>query len=376
MHRVRDPIHGFIPVRPVEAALIDTTPMQRLRRIKQLGLSHLVYPGAEHSRFPHSLGAMHVAGRLADALRGVGWAGDVGLVRLAALLHDIGHPPLSHAGEQGSRHEVMTLALIRAGDVADVLRRHDVDPEQIAAIVGGTADPVACAIVAGQLDADRMDYLLRDSHMCGVRYGEFDLDRLVESITLTPEGRVGVRRSGQYAAEGLLLARYSMFAQVYFHRTRRILDVLLEAVLPPWPTEPELYLGWDDGRLFELLRHDPRPEAQAIVRRQLPGCIAEVEVRPETHAEADELVAWVTAGLGEAPIVDSSARMLAFRASDDLAIVEPDGRTRSIFAASPVLRRMDPAVEVRRLYVPRVRVDEARARVSAFHQRGMQLRLF
>ena len=99
MHRVRDPIHGMVELRPVEAALIDTRAFQRLRRIKQLGLTHLVYPGAEHSRFTHSIGACHVAGMLAENLERHGWQGSVEEVRVATLLHDLGHPPFSHAGE-------------------------------------------------------------------------------------------------------------------------------------------------------------------------------------------------------------------------------------------------------------------------------------
>lgn len=370
MHRVRDPVHGFIPVSPLEAALVDSAPLQRLRRVRQLGLTSYVYPGAEHSRFGHSLGAMHVAGRVAEQLVAGGWAGDPRLVRLAALLHDVGHPPLSHAGEKGERHERMSWRLIRSGAIAQILGEAGIDPDAVVAVLDGRGDPVAHAVVSGQLDADRMDYLLRDSHMCGVRYGEFDLDRLIESMAVGPEG-LAVRRGGLHAAEGLLLARYSMFAQVYFHRTRRILDLLLEELLPDWPEEPEAFLEWDDGRLWERLRRDPRPEARAIVERRLPACVAELEVGAEAAAEADELAAWI----GEVR-VDSSARLVAFRPEEDLAILEPDGRVRSIFAASPVLRRMDPRVEIRRFYVPREQAEAARARVAAFHRRTTQLRLF
>lgn len=379
MRRVRDPIHGFVSLRPVEAALVDTAAMQRLRRVRQLGLTALVYPGAEHSRFPHSLGACHVAGQLADTLVAGGWRGDVDLVRLAALLHDLGHPPFSHAGEVGFHHEDMTALLVRHGEVAAVLRAHAVDPEDVVAVLQGRGDPVAKALVSGQLDADRMDYLLRDARACGVRYGEYDLPRLVESVTVAPDGSLGVRRAGLYAVEGMLLARYSMFQQVYFHRTRRVLDLLLETVLPRWPDDPDDYLEWDDARVLELLRGDPRPAARAVRdRRALPACVAELEVSaaPTQREEADALERVVAEVLGEPALVDSSARMAAFRPDGDIPIVDPDGGVTSIFAASPVLRRMDPDIEHRRIYVPRAAEAACRDAVARFRREGVQLRLF
>ncbi|MFN7145239.1 MAG: HD domain-containing protein, partial [Myxococcota bacterium] len=143
MHRVRDPIHGFLDLRPVEAALVDTRAFQRLRRVKQLGLTHLVYPGAEHSRFVHSLGACHVAGLLATSLQRAGWTGNADVVRVSALLHDLGHPPFSHAGERGVPHEEMTLRLVREGEVAEVLTAYGMDPEEVAGVIsgGGGRDP-------------------------------------------------------------------------------------------------------------------------------------------------------------------------------------------------------------------------------------------
>lgn len=379
MHRVRDPIHGFIDLRPVEAALVDSRAFQRLRRVKQLGLTHLVYPGAEHSRFAHSLGACHVAGLLAASLTRAGWSGRPEVVRVAALLHDLGHPPFSHAGERGVPHEEMTLRLVTTGEIAEILAAHDLDPAEIAGVIRGGpgVDALAHDLVSGQLDADRMDYLLRDARMCGVRYGEYDLPRLVESIVPGPGG-VAVRGAGLHAVEGLLLARYSMFQQVYFHRTRRVLDLLLEEVLPDWPSDPEEFLEWDDARAGELLRVDPRPAARAVWERRIPACVAELEVSadPTQRAEADAIAARLADALGVPPRVDSSARLVTFRPAGDIAILEADGRPRSVFAASPVLRRMDPHVEMRRIYVDRPLAAAARAEVEAFRREGVQLRLF
>lgn len=380
MRRIRDPIHGFIPLRPVEAALVETRAFQRLRRVHQLALTHYVYPGAEHTRFTHALGVCHVAGQLCDTLGREGFpVAAQEHVRIAALLHDLGHPPYSHAGERGVRHELRTLRLVRSSEVAAVLTRFDVDPDAICALIDGTGDPVGSAIVSGELDADRMDYLLRDSRMCGVRYGEFDIARVIESATVVEvdgRRRLGVRGSGLHAAEGLILARYSMFQQVYFHRTRRILDIFLDEALPELPQDDEAWLRWDDGRVFCALQDDPRPAAQAIVHRRLPACVVEMEVRDaESAAEADHLSALLTAAVPGRAWVDSTARMRAFRPEGDIPVVQ-GGQVRSVFSASPVLRAMDPHVEHRRIYVDRDLVPLANALVHGFRQSGTQLRLF
>lgn len=376
MQRIRDALHGFVSVRPVEAALIESAPVQRLRRVRQLGLTSYVYPGAEHTRFTHAIGAMHVAGQLAETLVREGWTGSVDLVRVGALLHDVGHPPLSHAGERGVRHEHMSLALIRSGEIAAILAAHGIEPEAVAGLVEGTGESVGASLVAGEIDADRMDYLLRDSRMCGVRYGEYDLARLVETVTVA-DGRVAVKRAGLHAAEGLLLARYSMFLQVYFHRTRRILDLLLEEALPPFPIDPAEWLEWDDHRVMEWLRQAPGADAQAVWRRQLPACVVELEVTGAAGRRADAAaLADVLAGVAPRVWVDSTARMRTFRPEGDMALVEEDGAVTSVFAASPVLRRMDPDVEVRRIYVPRPYATPAREAVTRFRNQGLQLRLF
>lgn len=385
MRNVRDPVHGVIRLRPVEAALLDTLPLQRLRRVRQLGLTHYVFPGAEHSRFTHSLGACHVAGQLGEALAAEGWRGDIGRVRVAALLHDVGHPPFSHAGEQGEPHERTSERLIRSGEIAAVLEAHGLDPDDVVRCFDVRADPVAAGIVSGSLDADRMDYLLRDARMCGVSYGNYDLPQIVASVVPAPEGEFGgggiaVRAAGLHAAEGLLLARASMFLQVYFHRTRRLLDLLLEEVVPRWPQDDlDAWLSWDDGRVLELLREDPRPAAQALRdRRVLPACVAEFEVTadPVQRAEAAALAGELERALGDAPRVDSSARLVAFKPAGDIAVVDDAGGVRSVFTASPVLRRMDPDIELRRIYVPRACAREAREVVERFRRQGAQMRLF
>ena len=380
MLTLRDPVHGAIVLDPVEAALIDTAPMQRLRRIRQLGPTYLVFPGAEHSRFVHSVGACHVAGLLGETLRRDGWRGRPAMLRVAALLHDVGHPPFSHAGERGVAHERVSAAMIRGGEIAGVLRAWDIDPEEVIATFDAHHDPVAAAVVSGQLDADRMDYLLRDAHMCGVSHGVYDLPQLVANVACGEDGIV-VRREGLHAAEGLLLARTRMFLEVYFHRTRRLLDLLLAEVLPDFPAEDDVagWLAWDDARVLERLRDDPRPAARALRdRRALPVCVAAFEVSSdaEERTAAAELAHTLTEELGAPPRVDSSATLRAFRPDGDIPVRDPGGRVRSIFTASPVLRRMDPDIELVRIYVPREQAEVAANAVEAWRRRGAQLRLF
>jgi uncharacterized protein len=235
--RIRDPIHGFIELTASERAAIDTPVVQRLRSIGQLALTYLVYPGARHTRFEHSLGVCHVAGRL---------SAELGLsvrerrqVRHAALLHDIGHGPFSHVSENvlddiaGVRgvHEAISVALIRTDpDLRGAIGR---------AACAAAADLVAPGprtvqrdIVSGPTDADKLDYLLRDSYFAGVEYGRYDLHRLIDTATAIdadkPQSYLGFDEDGVWAVEGLLLARHHMHRQVYGHKTRVATDILIE----------------------------------------------------------------------------------------------------------------------------------------------------
>jgi HD superfamily phosphohydrolase len=242
----RDSVHNIINIDSDTAEgrllveLIDTPEFQRLRRIRQLGLAYFAYQSAEHSRFTHSLGAGHLATRILDKLshKYKISAEDRVAVRAAALLHDVGHGAFSHVIESilGFHHEQFTIdaALSCETGIGRVLK--EFSPEiaaNVASIIRGDFHNVALAqIVSSQLDADRMDYLLRDSLMTGAKYGVYDLEWVIKSIEMDEQaGHLYVSAPGIYAVEDYLQARYYMFRQVYFHRTLRSAEAVLKVLL-------------------------------------------------------------------------------------------------------------------------------------------------
>lgn len=220
--------------------LIDAPEFQRLRRIKQLGLALYTYQGAEHSRFTHSLGVLHLMTRVLDRL-GEHYRideADRAAARAAALLHDVGHGSFSHVMEKvlGFHHEAWTVraVLSEETEIGSVLASYSKElPESVAAIIEGRFQPAALAqLVSSQLDVDRMDYLLRDSLMTGAKYGIYDLEWIINALQIDEEGdRIFVAARGLYAVEEYLQARYYMFRQVYFHRTLRSAEAVLRSVL-------------------------------------------------------------------------------------------------------------------------------------------------
>lgn len=247
--RIRDPLYGFISLTPGELQLIDTPLFQRLRRVHQLALTKYVYPSAEHSRFVHSLGVLHCATLIMEGLFehkltktfNKPTEGALRTLRYAALLHDIGHLPFSHAVEgdwlSGLSHEDLSMFIIENySPIKDVLEKDSVSPREVSSLLGKT--PISKLkiyheIVSGQLDADRADYLLRDSHCCGVKYGEYDFPRFLQ-IFAAQEDDSGVLNlcideKDLPIAESLLIARYHYNLQIPFHRTRSGFDFALKA---------------------------------------------------------------------------------------------------------------------------------------------------
>ncbi|MDG6983007.1 MAG: HD domain-containing protein [Nitrososphaerota archaeon] len=231
---IRDPVHGYIQLTDVEKQLIDSPFVQRLRKIHQLAGSYLVYPGATHTRFEHVIGTMHVAGLTAEALA-QGAEMDPELVqevRLAALLHDVGHGPFSHMYEdvlKGKSHEEISQRVIRETSVGDILDSYGFSPKKMSEFAVGrqrSRAPFMNEIIAGSLSADMMDYLPRDSYFTGVEYGKVDAQRVMNSLHVAA-GHLVIDDAAVYAYEALLLARYEMFKAVYFHRTVRAAELML-----------------------------------------------------------------------------------------------------------------------------------------------------
>jgi len=235
MEILRDPLWNNIRLDELALALLETPVVQRLRYVRQLGHAYLVYPGATHSRFEHALGAFHLSGvalRLLDergALTHVD-RDEPQIVRAAALLHDVGHYPFSHALEEIGvlHHEAVAAPLIINGPVAAALKQQlGADaPARILAIINGQSFSPLQGLISGSLDLDKIEYLKRDAFMCGVPYGEIDVDRLLNSLVLvshpeTSRATVGVHEKGLSALESLLFAKYQMYRNVYWHHAVR-----------------------------------------------------------------------------------------------------------------------------------------------------------
>lgn len=284
---IRDPLWDNIRLEPAAVAAMDTPAVQRLRYVRQLGHAFLVYPGATHSRFEHALGAYHLARR---ALAILDERGDlVGLhpgeplaIRLAALLHDIGHYPFSHALEEAGflNHEALGAARLAEGALGDTLRKIGGDAliRRIAELIQGTSTSPLAGLVSGSLDLDKIDYLSRDARMCGVPYGTLDVDRLLASLALVPIGNgiraVGVLEKGVSALESLLFAKYQMYRNVYWHHAVRAATCMFKravrTVVASGQLDPEFVANATDGSLTTvLLEHDPTGLARAVHERRL-----------------------------------------------------------------------------------------------------------
>jgi hypothetical protein len=280
---IRDPLWNNIRVDPVAERLLDTAVVQRLRYVRQLGLAHLVYPGATHSRFEHALGAYHLARRtLANLRDGGALAGiaddEPAVVAAAALLHDVGHYPFSHALEEIGvpHHEQISRPLVTEGEIAAVLREHIAAdaPERVFALICGTSASPLQGLISGSLDLDKMDYLKRDALMCGVPYGEIDEDRLMHSMVVvddpaTGRRRIGVRAKGLSALESLLFAKYQMYRNVYWHHAVRSATAMYKRLVEGALADGQVAMADVSGFTDEGLLHALERGASASTNAML-----------------------------------------------------------------------------------------------------------
>jgi HD superfamily phosphohydrolase len=417
--RIRDPIHGTLSVSDEEAAVVDSRFFQRLRHVRQLGFGELAFPGATHTRHAHALGAMHVASRLFDVV-----ADRAALplktrerfrasVRLAMLCHDIGHMPLSHSSEAiaparaalklpqwlggkgvQASHEDFTVRILLDSSLTPLLREKyaalEVRPEDVAALitasdppggspfVDGGADwsPLLRALVSGELDADRMDYLLRDSFFTGVNYGRYDFEWIVQNLNPAhKDGRVylALSRAAAFAFEDFLLSRYHMFLAVYYHHT----SVSFDHMLRSWyeeargeleiPADPEAFVLCDDVALWSALRKSKNRWADRIVTRRGFKRVAEF-----TERDAGYDLGALHGALHEKGIEHFSvesrgtlSRYFETGTSSPLYVVDvSSGRLTEVQSYTPMYQRYSGAVRLSRVYVRPDQQEAARAIVA------------
>ncbi|HLL02445.1 MAG TPA: HD domain-containing protein [Myxococcaceae bacterium] len=416
--RIRDPIHGTIAVSDPEKAIIDSPHYQRLRHVRQLGFGDLAFPGATHTRHAHSLGAMHVASRLFGAVASRSTLPEevqarfCTAVRLAVLCHDLGHMPLSHASERiappraalklpawldstaegpQATHEDFTAKVLLDSSLTPIIEEHfgplGIRADAVAGLITGARPPtdpgfthqgvdwapLLRAIVSGELDADRMDYLLRDSFYTGVNYGRYDFEWIVSNLNpAVKDGRayLALSRAAAFAFEDFLLSRYHMFVSVYYHHTSVNFDHMLRRYYEESPGEfeipadPEAFLLCDDAALWYTLRRSKNRWAQRISQRRGFKLLAQFTERDEGY-DLDVLRSALVAGQFEHYVVQSQGVLSKYVNDEEtgpsLYILDVStGRLTEVARYTPLYQRYSGAVRLTRVYVRPDQVAAAR----------------
>jgi HD superfamily phosphohydrolase len=350
---LRDPVWNNIRVDELTLKLVDTEVFQRLRYVRQLGWTYLVYPGATHSRFEHALGTHHLSRRTLALLSEAEDSTSIGeidqaIVRSAALLHDVGHYPFSHALEEigALHHEDVARPLITEGSVASLLSSHlgKDAPRQVFELIRGRSENPLQGLISGSLDLDKIEYLKRDAFMCGVPYGEIDVDRLTNSLVLVddPEtGRraLGVQEKALSALESLLFAKYQMYRNVYWHHAVRSATAMYkrlveDAVKAEVVDVQSLARHTDEGLMHTLESDRPTSLLFALKERRLYKRAAEW---PAAELD-DDVVEWIATDRKRVAEAENSLAREFGLAPGELLLDYPV-KTQMLGLDIPVLRR-------------------------------------
>ncbi|MBS7635438.1 HD domain-containing protein [Candidatus Bathyarchaeota archaeon] len=290
---IKDPIYGYVRITEAERKIIDSYPFQRLRRIRQLAGAEYVYPGANHTRFEHSIGVMHLAGTFIDnpQLSQIISEDEAQTVRIAALLHDVGHGPFSHVFEHvltkflGKTHEDMTTWVITNSEISDIINSLGYDPKVIGALAVGRLNKPDMAfmdqIIRSAVDADKLDFVVRDTYHTGAEYGFVDVFRLAYTVDVI-DGNLSVDVGSLSALESFILARIESFKSIYFHRVGRAVQIMLAMAMEQAKDDlglvdfksPEEYLALNDYVLWAKLRENEKSREiiERLERRKLLKC--------------------------------------------------------------------------------------------------------
>lgn len=416
---IRDPIHGSIYLSDGEEAIIESVEFQRLREIKQLGFSEFSFPGATHNRFLHSIGVSHVAGLVFDSifraypLKSSNKIRFRQMVKLAALLHDVGHGPLSHTTEQvmpdlvklklkiyqeqgidqnrQANHEDYTIKFVTDSNIATIIKKYfsDIDPLHIACLIDKELKcspdvftdgiinfrPLLSQIVSSELDADRMDYLERDSYFCGINYGKIDRDWLIQNLTLHIKDHsayLGLNRRALYAFDDFLISRHHMHLMVYFHHKSIIYEEMLNLYLSSKeatftiPADLENYVSYTDYKLYEHLDTVSNQWAKRISERK-PYRVA-IELHNQDRSRVENVRRLLTDAQIHSIWASSDARLSKYHqttSDDDINIFVVDqydkwDKPSPINTATQIFQKYEGSRIIDRIYVAPEQFDKAK----------------